>query len=328
MSNLNKPDGIKDAAAGQAIQPFAALVIAIIAASTSSILIRFAQREAPSIVIAAYRLSIAALLLLPLLAARYRAEVASISRRHWSLALAAGVFLALHFATWITSLEFTTVASSVVLVQTSPLFVALLSPFLLREKPGRIVLAGMMLAFAGSLVIGLGDLCPQPALRLCPQPRQLLSGDTLRGDLLALAGAFAGAGYLMIGRRVRARLSLIPYIGIVYSAAAIILVLWAMAAGMRLTGFPIQTYLWLLLLALLPQLLAHSTYNWALRHLSAATVSISLLGEPVSATILAFIILDEVPSSLRIAGAILILIGVTIALRQSAGQEIEDLPLE
>jgi len=230
------------------------------------------------------------------------------------LALLSGLFLALHFATWITSLEYTTVASSAVLVATVPLWVALLSPFTLKEPVTRYVWMGMGLAMIGAIVVGLSDTCQWSGGGLvCPPAAEFFKGKAFMGDMLALAGALMGAGYIVIGRRLRPNLSLIGYIFIVYSMAAVVLLVLMFTAGLPATGYPPEAWLWFALLALGPQLLGHSSFNWALKYLSAAYVSISLLGEPIGSTILAYFLLDEVPSGIKIFGAILILSGIYIA---------------
>ncbi|MEE9217067.1 MAG: DMT family transporter [Anaerolineales bacterium] len=285
----------------------AVLAIAVLAASFSSIFIRFAQSEANSLVISAYRLAIAALLLSPILLFRYRGEVRALSRNESRLSLLAGLFLAIHFGTWITSLEYTSVASSVVLVQTAPLMVAALSPLLLGEQISRYLLVGLLIAMVGSLIVGISDACGAEG---CLPLDELLRGTAIRGDLLALAGAAAGAGYIIVGRRVRQSMSLVPYIGIAYGTAAIALITASLIQGAPLMGFEPQTYLWLLLLAIFPQLVAHTSYNWALGYVAAAIVSLVLLAEPVASGILALVILDETPTTIRLVGGVLILIGI------------------
>ena len=292
----------------------AVLALAVLAASFSSIFIRFAQSEASSLVISAYRLAIASLLLSPILLFRYRGEVRALSRSESRLSLLAGLFLAIHFGTWITSLEYTSVASSVVLVQTAPLMVAALSPRLLGEKISRYLIVGLLIAMLGSLIVGISDTCGAEG---CLQLDELLRGTAIRGDLLALAGAAAGAGYAIVGRRVRQSVSLVPYIGIAYGAAAIALVAASLFQGAPLFGFEPQTYLWLLLLAIFPQLVAHTSYNWALGYAAAAAVSLVLLAEPVASGILALVILDETPTVLRLVGGVLILIGIGLGTMRS-----------
>ena len=305
--------------------PFS-LLAAILAVSTASIFIRFAQREAPSLVIAALRLTFASLALAPVALTRHREALRKLTRAELLLGLLSGVFLAVHFATWISSLEYTSVASSVVLVSTGPLWVALLSPIFLKEPLTRPVLIGMGLALAGGAIIGLGDSCvvdwsryalgaTQPALISCPPFSEFVQGKAFVGNFLALVGAWTVAGYLMIGRRLRGGLRLVPYIFIVYGMAAVVLLGFMAVAGQSPAGFAPVTYLWIVLLALVPQLIGHSTYNWALRYLPAALVSVTTLGEPIGSAILAYFILRERPTLLTITGGVLILGGIYISSR-------------
>lgn len=296
------------------------LLIAILAVSTASIFIRFAQREAPSLVIAALRLTVASLLLAPVALTRYHGELRKLTRGDLLLGGLSGIFLAVHFGTWISSLEYTSVASSVVFVSTGPLWVALLSPIFLKEPLTKAVLAGMALALLGGTVIGLGDACQLKGGLVCPQFSEFIQGKAIFGNFLAMAGAWAVAGYLMIGRRLRASMSLIPYIFVVYGSAAVSLLVAMFVARQSPVGYSLVIYLWILLLALVPQLIGHSTYNWALRYLPAALVSITTLAEPVGSAILAYLILHEAPTRLTLLGGVLILTGIYLAsgTKQSA----------
>ena len=283
-----------------AVKPYLGLLIGVIAVSFASIFIRLA--EAPSLVIAAYRLTIASLILTPSALRRSRGELGSMEGKDILLALAAGLFLGLHFASWITSLEHTSVASSVVFVSTHPLFVGLASHFLLRERLSRPMWAGIALSVLGGMVIGFGDMALGPG--------------ELRGDLLAIIGAVMMAAYLLIGRRLRAKLSLLSYIVLVYWTAAAMLVALCLATGQSFTGYSSQTYLMFVLLALVPQIIGHSSFNWALKYLSASFVAVSVLGEPVGATVLAYLILGEVPTIFKAIGGALILVGIYISSRE------------
>jgi drug/metabolite transporter (DMT)-like permease len=299
------------------VPPLLAIAFGLLAVSTASLFIRYAQRDAPSLLIAAGRLTVASLVLAPIALLRNGRELRALKRRQWALALLSGLFLAVHFATWITSLEYTTVASSATLVSTTPLWVALLAYFVLKEKVSRAVLVGMVVALMGGVVVGLSDSCTWAAGRLsCPDLGTFLQGTAFLGDLLALAGALAASGYILIGRRLRENMSLISYIFVVYSMAAVVLVIWMFAAGQNPWNVPSQVYLWIILLGLVPQLIGHSTFNWALGYLSAAFVSITLLGEPIGSTILAFILLDETPSFIKVIGGVLILTGIYLAARK------------
>jgi len=291
--------------------PIVGILIGIAAVSSASIFIRFAQREAPSLVIAAARLALTSLILVPLALTRYRDEYRKLLRSDWWLAVIAGIFLAVHFATWISSLEYTTVASSTVLVSTSPLFVAIAAWLLLRERIGPSVIVGLVLTLVGSALVGLSDAGKASGM----------TRSALLGDVLAFAGAVTVAGYLIIGRRLRAKLPLVPYIALVYGTAAVTLVTMAAVARQSFVGYSPATYGWMLLLALGPQLIGHSSFNWALAHLPATFVSVATLGEPIGSTILAYFIFQEAPTIVKIVGAVTILAGIVAASKNQSASE-------
>ncbi len=293
-----------------------AILFAVLTISSSSIFIRFAQENTASIVIAALRLTFAALLLAPLALNKHRAELKILTRREIFLALASGFFLAIHFATWTASLEFTSVASSVVFVSTGPLWVAILSPLFLDERLGARALLGLTFALLGGTLIALSDSCglTEGGLR-CATLSTLTGGRAMLGNGLALVGAVTVSGYLIIGRKLRVGMSLIPYIFVVYSMSALVLIAIMFTAGESPFGLTPQTYAWIFLLALFPQLIGHSTYNWALKYISASLVAVTTLIEPIGAAILALIILGERPSASVIIGGVLILIGIYFAAR-------------
>ena len=304
---------------GRLILPFA-IVIAILAVSTSSIFVRYAQLEAPSIVIAALRLGFAVVAIAPFAITRYRSELRALTRHELLLAVLSGGFLAIHFAAWITSLEYTSIVSSVVLVSTAPLWVGLLSPLFLKEALTRPILIGMLLALLGGTVIALGDSCQIDHGLVCPSFSGFLRAEAMFGNFLALVGAWALAGYLMVGRNLRSGMSLVPYIFVVYGVSAVALFAAMLASGQSAAGFSGMTYVWILLLALIPQLIGHSTFNWILRFVSATTVAITTLGEPVGSAVLAYFILREIPASLTIFGGFLILAGIYISSRKRVGE--------
>lgn len=284
------------------IPPILILILGIIAVSTASTFIRLAQQGVSSIAIAAWRLSLAALMLAPFAIPRCRDEWRSLKRLDWGLAILSGIMLAIHFYTWITSLGMTSVAASVVLVNTNPIFVGLISHFVLRERLHRNMILGLIIAVIGSMIIGLGDW----------------TGGTHQvvGDVLAVAGAVSVAIYMLIGRRLRDKLSLLGYIFPVYGTAAIVLMLLALVMQVELFGFEPNTWLWLVLLALIPQVIGHSSFNWALGHLPATYVALSVLAEPVGSIILAWFSLGESPTLNAIFGGALILGGILIATRE------------
>jgi drug/metabolite transporter (DMT)-like permease len=294
--------------------PFA-LLTAIVAVSTASIFIRFAQADAPSLVIAALRLTCATLLLAPLAWTRHRAELSALTRSELLLGAISGLFLAIHFATWISSLEYTSVASSVVFVSTGPLWVALLSPLLLNERLTRAAVIGLIIAIVGGTIIGLSDACTWNGVLHCPELGQIMQGRAMWGNFLALAGAWTVSGYLIIGRKLRTKMSLIPYIFLVYGMSAIVLIVIMFAAGHSPLGYPSRTYGWIFLLAAFPQLIGHSTYNWVLRYIPATLVAIITLVEPIGSAALAYFILRETPGAGVLLGGLLILVGIFLASR-------------
>lgn len=296
--------------------PILVLTIGILAVSTASIFIRFAQKEASSLVIAAYRMTLAGLILAPFALPGAVHALRGISNRQKWLVVLSGIFLAVHFASWITSLEYTTVASSVVLVTTTPLWVAILSPIVLKEKIQRETWAGLILAMAGGTLVGFQQACSFQAEQFqCLPLREFVGGEALFGNALALLGAFMAAGYMLAGRQVRPVLSLFSYTFWVYSIAAVVLLVFVAVSGQPMTGYSGQTYLLFGLLALIPQVIGHSSFNWALKYLPAAFVSLALLGEPVGTTILAVIFLQEIPGILELTGGIMILAGIFLASR-------------
>ena len=295
--------------------PALSLGLGLLAISAASLLIRFAQKDGvASLTIAAYRLMIASLFLLPLALSRHRAEMRTLARRQWLLAFLSGAFLGLHFGLWINSLAYTTVASSVVLTSSAPIFVALISAVVWREKLPRALIAGMAAALVGGVVVALSDTC---TLRGCPPWKQFLQGQAFLGDTLALGGAIALAGYYSLGRSLRASMALVPYSFLTYGAAAVVLSLTVLITRTPVAGFAPRAYLWFLLLALIPQLIGYTSLNWALRYLPATYVSVTVLGEPIGATVLAVLLLQEIPSTLKLIGSALILAGILVASRRA-----------
>lgn len=287
-------------------QAYLVIAIGIIATSSGSIFIKLAQTEGvPSLLIAAARMTIATLVLTPIIISRYRAELPSLNRRQLLLASLSGFFLALHFATWIKSFEYTIVLVSVVLVSTNPLWAAALEVIFLRARLSRIILLSLVIGIIGSIIVALPADPDQKITTLGNNP--------LLGSLLALIGAMAVAVYFVIGRKLRASLSLVPYIWLVYGCAAIFLVIVVIVSGIPLTGYSLQGYLWLVAMALVPQLIGHSSFNFALKYFPASYVGIAGQLEPVLSAILAFLLFTEIPASVQIIGSIIILSGVVLA---------------
>jgi drug/metabolite transporter (DMT)-like permease len=273
------------------------LVAGVVAISCAAVLVRLAG--APPLFVAAGRLVIASVVLLPLCLVSARREFIALFRQRWRPVVLAGTLLAAHFALWIASLSYTTVASSVVLVTTTPFIVALASYFLFGERLRRATFAGMGICLAGAALIGYAGW------------RQ--GGAALSGNALAFLAALAISGYLLVGRRLRRTANLLPYSTAVFSVAGALLALALVATGTGCSGYPSRTYAAVLALALVPQLVGHMSLNWALRFLPATMVTVAVLGEPVGASVLAVVVLHETPALPEVAGAALILAGIALA---------------
>ena len=285
--------------------PFVALGVAVVAVSTSAILVRYSA--APSLVKAFYRVLFTTLLLLPFAVVRHRDAFARLTRRDWLVAGGGGVALALHFASWFASLELTSVAASVTIVQCQVLFVAAGAALLLGEVVTRRTVVGMLLALAGIVVLSIGDA------------GGVVAGSApLVGDALAVAGAAFSAGYVLVGRVLRQRIALIPYVVVVYSACALVLLVLVVADGASLTNYPPREWLLFLGMAVGPGVFGHTVLNWALGHLESSVVSASLLGEPVGSALLALVLLGEVPTLATVVGGVVILVGIMVVARSRA----------
>jgi drug/metabolite transporter (DMT)-like permease len=274
--------------------------IGILAVSTASIFIKLC--DAPALIIATYRMVFASLILLPY--ALYKRTGRAWGKKEIGWLILSGFFLSLHFAFWIASLKYTSVASSVVLVSTHPIFVGIGSRLFLKERMESYLILGIFLSVLGSAFISYGDIA--------------LSERALTGNGLALLGAMTASGYFLVGRKMRKSQDLFSYILPVYSTAALALIVFSLAFQEAFWGYSPSTYLYLLLLALIPQLIGHTTFNWALKYLPVSMVAITILGEPIGSTILAYFILGEGLTSWKVVGGVLILAGILIALRRKS----------
>ncbi|MGH8693171.1 MAG: DMT family transporter [Burkholderiales bacterium] len=294
---------------------FTVLAGAVAVVSTASILIRLAQAEgASSLTIAAVRLGLAAAILAPFAWLKAGREIIRLGRRELGLCLLSGLFLAIHFWTWISSLEYTSVASSAALVTTNPLWVGLASAVLLRERPAPVALAGIALTVAGSVLIFVADSAASETTATNP----------LLGNALALVGAISASGYLLVGRALRARISLTAYVWLAYTVAAMLLVAAVAASGTSLAALSVPAWGFMALLAIGPQLVGHTAFNWAVRRLTATFVAIAILGEPVGAAILAWVFFEEGFTTLQLIGFVLLLAGIFVAARGEKSREVQN----
>ena len=266
------------------------LAVGVLGASVSAILIRYAQ-EADPLSISFWRCAAGAVILLPFT----RGGFGRMERNGWVLPAVAGLFLAVHFATWITSLELTSVANSVLLVMTAPIFVAIAARYLLKERMKAVVWAGIVLAFLGTAAIAGGAEGGQA---------------TLRGDLLALAGAAAVAGYGLAGQVARRKLGIIEYAVITYGIGAVLLLPVCLATGVDVWGYSAQTWAAIAGIVIGPQLLGHTVLNYVVKDLDATTVYVAVMAEAPIAIALAFFLFSEAPSFLVYPGGLAILIGI------------------
>jgi len=279
------------------INPYWILICGVLGVSTGSIFARLA--DAPALVTAAYRVGLSSLLLLPLAWWKARTELTKLSAGDLKLAMLSGLFLALHFATWISSLDYTAIANSVVLVNTIPLWVGLLTPLISRDRIRRNTVISIVVSVIGGTIIGFGDFTT--------------GGSALWGDFLAVLGAVCAAVYLLLGRNLRRKLSLLPYVVVCYGSAAIILWLIVLALQLPITGYSSQTVAAFWAMALISQIIGHSSYNWALKWFSTSFVAVALLGEPIGSTILAYLIFNEGLTWTKFSGGLFILSAIYLA---------------
>lgn len=277
--------------------PYIAVVIGVIAVSTSAIFVKLAA-GAPAGIIAFYRLGFAALFMLPTILFKYRKELQAISRRDWMLTTISGVFLALHFILWFESLNYTSVASSVVLVTLQPIFAFIGTYFFFGERFSVAAIISMFITLIGSIIIGWGDF--------------QISGLALFGDILALLGAITVTAYFLLGQRLRRNLSLIAYTFIVYGISAITLLVYNLILNNEFTGYALDHWGWFLALAIVPTFLGHTLFNWALKWLSTSTISMAIVFEPIGATALAYFILDEIVTSSQWLGGTIVIFGLLL----------------
>ena len=285
------------------LRPYLVLFSSVAILSTASILIRLAQAEGiPSLIIASGRLGLAVLLLTPLAWSRAGAEIRGLGRRDVLLALLSGVFLGVHFAAWITSLAFTSVASSTAFVTTTPLWVGVASYVLFGERVSRGMLIGIALTVFGGLLTALSE------------SGSSVGANPLLGDALALFGAICATAYFLIGRDLRRRLSTLAYTWLAFGTAAVLLTVAAASSGKPFLGYEPSSYIWLVALAIGPQLIGHTAVNWALRHLTATLIAVAILGEPIGSSLLALALFDETFTGLQLVGLFFLFCGILTAI--------------
>jgi drug/metabolite transporter (DMT)-like permease len=281
--------------------PYIILLLGVLFVSVGSIFVRLTP--APALAVAFYRMAFATVLIAPFALGSARRSVPSLGGRSRLLLVASGVALALHFATWISSLSYTSIASSVLLVNTAPIFAIVLSQMFLGEKADLTVLAAIGLALLGAALIAAGDWGAAPS--------------TMFGNLLAVAGAATLAGHHVVGRGLRDVLPLNAYVIAVWALAALTLAAIAAVFGTPFAPYPARAWVGFLALGLVPTVLGHGLVNRSLRSLRAPTVGLFLLGEPLGASVLAYLIFGEVPSASTAVGGFIVLLALGLVLLRS-----------
>ncbi|OZM58723.1 EamA family transporter [Lottiidibacillus patelloidae] len=280
------------------INPYFMLAIGVIAVSSSAILVKLSSAPAP--VIAFYRLFFSVVIMLPLFLIKYRHELKLITKRDWLFSAVSGVFLAFHFILWFESLNYTSVASSTVLVTLQPIFAFVGTYLFFKEKLKLQAILSGALGISGSIIVSWGDFA--------------ISGMALYGDFLALLACAMVTAYLLFGQTVRKRLSLITYTFVVYGICTFTLFLYVVTLQYELYPYPQSDWLYFVLLAIVPTLLGHTLFNWSLKWLSTSTISMSILFEPIGASILAYYILGEMVLWTQVIGGGVIIIGILMFL--------------
>lgn len=278
------------------IHPYIPIIIGVISVSLSAIFVKLAQAE--SGVIAFYRMLFSVIIMSPLFFYKYRHELKGFSKRDWLFSSVAGIFLAFHFILWFESLNYTSVASSTVLVTLQPLFAFVGTYFFFKEKLSIKTILSGAIAIGGSFLISWGDF--------------KVSGSALYGDMLALISCALITAYLLFGQDVRKRISLITYTMVVYSVSTICLFFYILIKGESFGPYPSSTWIWFLLLAIIPNLLGHTLFNWAVKYVSTNAISVAILFEPIGAAVLAYFIFAEKLIASQLVGGTIILLGLML----------------
>jgi len=274
--------------------PYFAIAFAVICISASAIFVRLA--DAPAGIIALYRLFFAVLLMAPLMVFKYRHEFKRVTKKDWLMAIVSGAFLALHFILWFESLNYTSVASSVVLVTLQPLFAFIGTYFFFGERFSVAAIISMFITIIGSVIIGWGDF--------------QVSGLALLGDILALLGAMTVTVYFMIGQQLRRSLSLMTYTFIVYASSTIVLIIYNVILQNNFVSYTPSTWGWFFALAIIPTFFGHTILNWTLKWVSTSTISMAIVFEPIGASLLAYFILDELITPSQMLGGAIVIFGL------------------
>lgn len=278
------------------IHPYIPIAIGVIAVALSAIFVKLANADAE--VIAFYRMFFSVLIMAPVFFWKYTAELKRLTKRDWTFSVIAGIFLAFHFILWFDSLNYTSVASSTVLVTLQPLFAFAGTYFFFKERFSLKTVFSGLIAIGGSILISWGDF--------------KISGTALYGDMLALIACALVTAYLLFGQDVRKRLSLVTYTFVVYGISTVTLFIYILIKGGSFGPYPANDWLWFILLAIVPNLLGHTLFNWSLKYVSTNVISIAILFEPIGAAILAFYVFNEHLISTQVIGGFIVIAGIML----------------
>ena len=275
------------------------VIIGVVFVSFSSVLIK--ASAAPALIISTYRLAFTVLLIAPSTFIKSKNELRAVDKKSLLLCALSGMFLALHFATWITSIKYTSIASSSVLVNTHPVFIVTLAYFVFKDKVSKKSLFSIAITLVGGIIISLGD--------------KGLGSNVFLGDMLAIAGAAFVSFYMIIGRIMRQRLSVTAYTFIVYLSCTITLFILVIITKTPLYPYNLKEWAIFLGLAIFCTILGHSIFNWSLEYVKPTFLSVAILGEPVFATLWAALIFAEYPTYYNVIGSTIIIFGICLFSR-------------
>jgi len=294
-------------------KPYIALFISVVSVSFAAIFIVSISEDVSPLSISFYRLLFTFLLICPIVLLRknFRKELSGLSSSNLLIMVGIGIILALHFALWITSLDFTSVASSVILVTAHPVLVAPVAHYFLKEKLSLINIGGICLSLFGVVILVLGNYDLGP-----------LTIDSLQGNILAILGGVAAGLYILGGRKMRKTVSVVSYAFVVYAVGAIVLLIICFSFKASITNLSLRDYEIILLMAIVSGIFGHTLYNWSLGHIRASVASVVLLGEPIGSTLLAIAMpwIQQIPSNYTIIGGFFILLGIYLTSKTSTSK--------
>ena len=278
------------------IHPYIPIAIGVITVALSAILVKLANADAG--VIAFYRMLFSVLIMAPVFFWKYTPELKRLKKRDWAFSGIAGIFLAFHFILWFESLNYTSVASSTVLVTLQPLFAFAGTYFFFKERLSVKTILSGLIAIGGSILISWGDF--------------RISGTALYGDMLALIACALVTAYLLFGQDVRKRLSLVTYTFVVYGVSTITLFFYIVFKGESFGPYPANDWIRLVRFDLIPNLLGHTLFNWSIKYVSTNVISVAILFEPIGAAILAFYVFNEHLISTQVIGGLIVIAGIML----------------